>query len=112
MLTPSPKLSLITGVRVKFEPINVGSFCYMNPFKFLLLAFLAPQFFTKMPRPEKGQFLAFAQKSSPWYSHTPIEQKISGKLRAYLTARWLALDLDLNRVTDEVEIIWAVKKVN
>jgi len=63
-----------------------------------------------MPRPEKGEFIAFAQKYSPWFTHPPVEKKVSGKLRAYLTARWLALDLDLNRVSDEVSIYWKIKK--
>lgn len=84
----------------------------MNPLKFLVLALLAPRFFRDMPRPMAGAFIAGGQMYSPWYTHSAVEQRVVGRLRAYLTARWIAYQIDQRRVTDEVGIRWFVRSTN
>lgn len=83
----------------------------MNPIKLILLAFFAPRFFADMPPRGAGRYLASAEKYSRFHCHTPHEMEVSGRRRAYVAARWLALMIDWNRCTNEVGVRWMIQRI-
>lgn len=81
----------------------------MNPIKLILLACFAPRFFADMPPKGAGRYVACSQKYSRFFEHPEEAREVSGRRRAYVAARWMALMMDWNRCSD-VGIRWTVRK--
>lgn len=66
----------------------------MNPLKIATLSLFAPRFWREMPKPSAGRYTVQVETFSPFKSTLRHEVFVCGRLRAYVTARWLALCVD------------------
>ena len=82
---------------------------------FLRGLFWMPGFFKHVPKPEPGDWMAVAMKTSPFFGRREVAWKRSKNLRsAYFSARWLALKVDwVTPYCDgEIGVDWGVRKYN
>ena len=80
----------------------------------LCRCFYMPGFFKYMPRKnEPGPWIAVAMKTSPFYGcREAAWRKHDSLLRAYISARWLALKLDwaAPHCDGELGVDWGVRR--
>ena len=75
--------------------------------------FRMPGFFSHLPRPRRGEYVACAFRVTPFRQGTAVEVRCRGLLRTYLRARWEALKLDWRTPYwgGEAGIDWAVRNL-